>query len=321
MTSEDEAASLVRAALRIDLRSVVRQPLTHSSNAVFRVVLADERSVALRISPQANTFNYTAHNLEVLRGLGLPVQTVLATGRTPTGGSFIILNWIPGRDLLYELSNMRPEQMMHVAQSVADYQRRVGTLPQSKRFGWAPIGRDAQSAAWDDIFGPPAISPMPPAASKLDNLRERLRRLRALLQNYFQTVMPICFLDDLTLKNVLVADGTLRGIIDLDYVCYGDPLMSVGATLAYIERHLGPAGRTYGEALVHCWSPTAQAHRALRFYAALWAVGFSATATVGNSGPSEQLMQIAEQMVRVAEEPELAACDQHRTDNSLRKCA
>jgi len=37
-------------------------------------------------------------------------------------------------------------------------------------------------------------------------------------------VPAICFLDDLTTKNVIVQDGVLQGVVDFDHVCYGDPL-------------------------------------------------------------------------------------------------
>lgn len=80
------------------------------------------------------------------------------------------------------------------------------------------------------------------------------------------------FLDDLTTKNVLVEQGTLSGIIDVDFVCYGDPLLTVGATLASIAADV-PEGVFYGNELARCWAPTAVQRQAIWFYAALWAIG------------------------------------------------
>ena len=74
----------------------------------------------LRVSPHRNAFAHTGRNLGILREMELPVQTVLASGATESGGSFIILNWIPGRDLAYELAQMYPEQMTRVAETVTD---------------------------------------------------------------------------------------------------------------------------------------------------------------------------------------------------------
>lgn len=43
--------------------------------------------------------------------------------------------------------------------------------------------------------------------------------------------MPaVPFLDDLTTKNVLVADGRLSGVVDVDVVCFGDPLTTPALT-------------------------------------------------------------------------------------------
>ena len=39
-----------------------------------------------------------------------------------------------------------------------------------------------------------------------------------------EAVPPLPFLDDLTTKNVLVDGGRLSGVVDVDVVCFGDPL-------------------------------------------------------------------------------------------------
>lgn len=305
MITDAQAVALVQAALHTEPRSLARQSLTHSGNAVFRVVLADRETVVLRVSPRPRTFAYTQHNLSALAALGLPVQSVMAAGPTDAGGSFIILNWIPGRDLIYELPQMNAAQTAAVAGNVVDYQKRVGTLPMSKAFGWAPIGRSAATATWSAVFGPAASetesthdNPAP-----LERLRGRLRALRRSVEPYFATIRPVCFLDDLTTKNILVEDGVLRGIIDVDFVCYGDPLMSVGTTLASIAAEVGDAGRHYGDELVRCWAPSAAGRRAIRFYAALWLVGFvSAAQTAGDTDRAAELAAIAQQMLAGAEQ-------------------
>ena len=103
---------------------------------------------------------------------------VLGAGSTATGGSFILLSWIPGRDLQYELPRMSTEQMTRVAGAVTGCQKRVGTLPQGTGFGWAPIGEKAGAASWTEIFGAPATDPVAAGATPLDQLRGRLRGVR-----------------------------------------------------------------------------------------------------------------------------------------------
>ncbi|MFL9945055.1 phosphotransferase [Paraburkholderia agricolaris] len=298
----EEAIGLVRAALHVDPLCAVRQFLTQSGNCIFRVDLPEGKSTALRVSPQRNAFAYTHHNLDILRAMGLPVQTVLASGETAAGGSFVILNWIPGRDLAYELPQMRSEQMTRVAETVTDYQKRVGCLPRSDGFGWAPIGGHPTFAQWTNIFGEPATDSISVDATPLAQLRARLRAVRRSVEPHFASISPTCFLDDLTTKNVLVESGRLQGVIDCDTVCYGDPLMSVGTTLAHLAADVGEACRFYGQELIRCWNPQLDALRAIRFYAALWVVGFMAAAeTAGEIARATELAGIADAMLSLAE--------------------
>ena len=47
---------------------------------------------------------------------------------------------------------------------------------------------------------------------------------------YFERVARTPFLDDTTTKNVIIDNGKLSGIVDIDMVCFGDPLFTVALT-------------------------------------------------------------------------------------------
>ena len=273
-TTDEEAFELATIALGSRPLHIQRQQLTSSGKAIYRVDQEDGRSVVLRTSVRPKTFAFTRSNLDVLRALGLPVQSVLAAGATTVGGSYIILDWMPGRDLVHELNGMSHEQMTRVAEQVVDYQRRVVSLPPAKGFGWAPIGRNGPLKSWSATFGE-AQSPVEANdGTSLGNLRARLCRLRSRVEAYFDSVQATPFLDDLTTKNVLVHHGKLSGIIDVDFVCYGDPLLTVGATLSAIISDIPEGNEFYAAELIRCWNPSAAQERAIWFYAALWAIGF-----------------------------------------------
>ena len=236
---QSQPAGLVRLATGLLPDSMERQTLTESGNVIFRATLGDGRSVVLRISPRPRAFAFTGQNLDALRGLGLPVQRVLGSGPTSTGGSFMVLDWLPGRDLIDELPTMTPGQMTDVARTVVDGQRRIGTLPRGRGFGWGPVGGRAGAATWSELFGPNGDGGVAGPTSPLADLKARLRAVRRSIESYLSAVLPVCFLDDLTIKNVLVDGGVVSGIIDVDSVCYGDPLMSVGTTIALIAANSG----------------------------------------------------------------------------------
>lgn len=288
-----------------------RQLFTHSGNVVFRACMPGGRSLAVRISPDAQTFLHTRSNLDVLRGLGLPVQTVLARDATPSGGEFVVLDWLPGRDLFYVFGSLTAMQTQRIAEAVVAFQCRVAqrlSVVADAGFGWAAINARASHARWTEIFGQPAPAALHVATlartntSPLERFRARLGLVRASLENYFDTLRPVCFLDDLTIKNVLVDGGELSGMIDFDTVCYGDPLLVLGATLAHIDTEVGERGRRYAEALLRCWAPQGERRRATAFYASLWVIGFLSLAIEqGNAARVHLLTPVLDRLLCVAE--------------------
>ncbi|HHE37319.1 MAG TPA: hypothetical protein ENL20_01960, partial [Candidatus Cloacimonetes bacterium] len=47
---------------------------------------------------------------------------------------------------------------------------------------------------------------------------------------YFSRIEPVPFLDDITTKNVIIQNGKLNGIVDIDSLCFGDKLFHLGLT-------------------------------------------------------------------------------------------
>lgn len=270
---DELAAELAEKSLGIPALRVIRQRLSNSGKSVYRVDLPGGESVVLRTSTRPGTFAYTKFNLNVLRSLGLPVQLVLAAGRIRGNGSYIVLDWIPGRDLLFELSAMSDRQITGVAERVVDCQRRVARLPLGEGFGWAAIGQKGGLKSWGEMFGKVDLNPPADDGTLVAGLQVRVRRVRARLEDYFASVQATPFLDDMTAKNVIVEDGTMRGLIDADFICYGDPLLAVGATMASIAEEAPEAGAFYGEELMRCWNPNVEQRAATCFYAAACAMG------------------------------------------------
>jgi len=288
-----------------------RQAFTHSGNIVYRARMADGRSLAVRVSPEAQTFLHTRSNLAMLGGIGLPVQKVLAQGMMPTGGDFVVLDWLPGRDLFHVFDSLNEKQSERIAEAVVEFQCRVSQrLPAATHggFGWGAIGARLPHARWTDVFGEPAPAAFHAATlaradtSALDRFRARLGLVRASLEDYFNTLRPVCFLHDLTIKNVLVDDGELSGLIDFDTVCYGDPLLVLGTTLAHIDTLVGEPGRAYAAALLRCWAPQGERRRATGFYASQWVIGFLSVAIEqGNAASVRFLTPVLDQLLSVAE--------------------
>jgi aminoglycoside phosphotransferase (APT) family kinase protein len=263
----EQVRALLRDALGEEARAVTHQDFGHQS-LTFDVTLPS-RSVIVRTNDDARAFAATERNLVTLAGLGLPVPRVLAadlTAECPPFG-WMILEKIPGRDLRDELGMMTEAQMTRLAEQIVGFQKRVMGLPAGAGFGYAPLGGAGPFVSlWDLLHEGEAAT--------AGVMEPRLAALVGAREDYFRQTPPTCFLDDLTIKNVIVQGGELQGLVDFDFVCYGDPLFWLGLTATVLVCDLGQRERFYGDELCRLMELTAEGRSVVALYAAWISLGF-----------------------------------------------
>jgi aminoglycoside phosphotransferase (APT) family kinase protein len=232
-------------------------------------------AVIVRTNANADMFRGAAHNIRVLRELGLPVPRLLACDASLESFpvAVMVLEKIPGRDLSYELSCMTRAQMSALAEQLAAYQRIVTTLPLGSGYGYVNIGEQGPHSSWWEMIRPNPESPL------LDKepLRRWAKETARLLEHnkpYFLRVVPTCFLDDITVKNVLMQDGVLQGLVDFDCVCYGDPLWWISLTAVGTVCDVGADALFYSDELARFWTLTDEQEAILPLYCAVMGMGF-----------------------------------------------
>lgn len=263
----DQVRAVVRGALGEVPEAVTHQDFGHQS-VTFDVALAG-RSVIVRTNDNAGAFAATERNLTTLAGLGLPVSRVLAadSARSRIPFDWMILEKIPGRDLRDELPAMSEAQMTRLAEQIVGFQKRVMALPAGTGFGYAPLGETGPFASlWDLLHEGEAAT--------AGVTEPRLAALVGARADYLRQTSPTCFLDDITTKNVIVQGGELQGLIDFDFVCYGDPLFWLGLTATVLASDLGPRERFYGGELRRLMALTAEQKSLVALYAAWISLGF-----------------------------------------------
>lgn len=276
---ERDAARIAQRHLGADVRAVERLP-TGLRNYVYAVTLADKRRVVVRLNLPGNGAHFAAaarwHRL--LRPLGVPLPALLHADPRPPGDDFpcMILEYLPGRDLEYAYPRLAPRQKAALAERIVAIQRAVGALPLGPGFGYA--------SGYDD----PALHPTWTALLRAELARSRARiaeagaispavadRVVARLPDHaaaLARVTPRPFLDDITTKNVLIHDGALSGIVDVDCVCFGDPLLTVALTrMALLSRGFATDYIDYWCAAL---GPPAARSPLLGLYTAIFCVGF-----------------------------------------------
>jgi aminoglycoside phosphotransferase (APT) family kinase protein len=245
------------------------------TNVVFSASVGDQ-NIILRANRDTDTFGSTVHNIEVIRGLGIPAPEVLFSDLTMTQTSFayVITREIPGRDLRFELPTMSQGQQRTVANQVMGYQRRVAVLPKGRGYGYVGIGEKGPHQSWTAV-----LDDNQRPDRQTGTLHDRLCRAMDSIAAYLDAVPSVCFLDDLTTKNVIIDAGILQGVIDFDAVCYGDPLFHMGLAQTAVTFDLPASCLTYVDHLCEAGDIRGDRRRIVDIYSAHCGLDFLARIT------------------------------------------
>jgi hypothetical protein len=227
---------LVERALGTKTLAARRFP-TGLCHFVYDVELANGRRIVARLAG-ANSQPYLAGGVywqSRLCALGVPLAAQLfADLNAPL--PHVLLERIPGDDLGSVYSTLDDDQKKAVAVAVVGTQQLVSRLPEATGFGHAFSYEDpalSRHQSWRQVIEASLERSRQRMATSrvvdsttVDRIYPRLRRF----ETYFSRVRPRAFLADTTTKNVLVREGRFTGIVDVDEVCFGDPLLTVGLT-------------------------------------------------------------------------------------------
>ncbi len=279
LPTAETAAAVVQHHLATAVQTVVRFQ-TGLAHYVYDVQTADGRHVVVRLGRLGQAADFVSavswHRLLVPRGVPLP--NLLDSDVQPPVGSFpfMLMERLPGRDLNDEYPTLSSEQKRLLAQRLVQIQASVGELPAGPGFGFARSYEDPSlHATWADVLLASlerSRRHMQSAGVVSTTHVDRVARKLAAYHSYFAAIPPTAFLDDATTKNVLVHDGQLSGIVDVDWVCFGDPLFVVALTqMALLKSRYNTDYITFWTDELHL---TADQHAVLSLYTAIFGVDF-----------------------------------------------
>ena len=218
----------------------------------------------------------SVHLSRLLRPLGVPLPELLyhdltcAQHRCP----FTILERLPGCDLGDVIACLSGPQLKQIAERLYRIQSAVSVLPEGAGYGFtadpgsAParnwrdvltdqIGRAKDRIAFAGVVDVRVADPIVEAISKRTELDE---------------ISPTPFLHDITTKNVLIHAGNFSGIVDVDDLCYGDPLFLTALIRMALMAHQQPM--TYYDHWIDLLSPDPAARQRIDLYTAIFSVIF-----------------------------------------------
>jgi aminoglycoside phosphotransferase (APT) family kinase protein len=249
----------------------IRRMTAGIANEVYSVRLS-RREVIVRLNADGQSMRGSPAHIALFHSLGIPVPELLAAdySKSLVPFAYQIQSRLDGVDLGQVIEQLSEDQLKAIAREIAAIVRKLEPLPTNGRFGWTGGGEEAAFATWLDL-----LQDMRAQIAQRDEItrvvgERRLQAIDALLKthrSYLSRVPSRFYFDDMSSKNVMVADGRFVGLVDLDTVAYGDPLEGIGRIEA--SWFGAPYGRLYADAVMAELDLTAEARRMVSVYATL----------------------------------------------------
>ena len=233
------------------------------ANYVFIVSTANEKFI-FRCSKDENAYKDTVYWLNKLSVCEIPIPIVLSEGKCKDY-SYLILSYIRGDDIGNVYCKLNNNEKKQIAKEVVKIQRKVSRLD---------IRSDAEWT-WNCFVD-----------EMLNRAEERIKRknyfdfnkiyiikkLQQEIQEYLDKVPPAPYLDDISTKNLLIYEGNVSGIIDIDWMGFGDMLTFVAMTrVALLNMDLDTK---YIDYLLDEIRPNTIEYKAFIFYCLIYCVDF-----------------------------------------------
>jgi len=244
----------------------------------------------LASAERAFCFRGAVHWYPMLRDCGVPLPELLYAelDERAHGFAVMLLERLPGIDLNDVYPSLTREQRCDLANEIATFQCRVQALLPGPGFGYATSYEDPSlHASWLDLMRVDVARTRSRITDERLVSQALVDRIAAIVEQhaaYFTAVRPLPFLDDTTTKNVIMHDGRMTGVVDADFLCFGDIAQLVGL----VQTALISSGyeTDYVEFLADALGLDAAQREAVSVYTLIFSAGF--LAEVGHSFNREQ---------------------------------
>ena len=242
---------------------------------VYTVVFNDTKYV-IKISDDKNLILGSTYWLNKVKDLDIPTPCVIAENLV-NAPYYFVMSFIPGNDLGLVYSSLLKSEKIIIAKKIIGFQKEIKKLPMAKGFGSLNSYEDSENicSSWEESL-----------LNDINRAEEgiikngifsveyvlKLKKIVPYFKEYFSSVKPVPFLDDITTKNVLIHEGKLSGIIDLDWISFGDEVLFLGlVTMALLSMK---ADLDYADYLKDEMNLNEMQERALKFYVLMFCVIF-----------------------------------------------
>lgn len=187
------------------------------------IVECNGTKYVVRCSSENNAYNTSIVWLKKLAVIDVPVPKVIVKGKY-NEYEYLILSYIEGKDIGIVYEQLSDDDKRVIAKEIVHIQNQVATLELDDvvtDWSWSAfvnyiLERAEERIVQNGYFDVEKV--------------ERLRRCLEPLKDYFASIKPVAYLDDISSKNLLIHNGQISGIIDIDWMGIGDRLTYVALT-------------------------------------------------------------------------------------------
>ncbi|GDX62436.1 hypothetical protein LBMAG33_7460 [Candidatus Levyibacteriota bacterium] len=276
--TEEDAITILENALGKKTKNIRRFP-NGLAHYVYDIITEDGINLVVRLARHdlKYFFQGALSWYELLKSKRIPLPKLYYSDiqdiqTFPT----MIMERLSGEDLIDVYPKLLPEQKKILAVKIIEIQNIANSLPMGNGYGYARSRNDKSlHKKWIDLLN-----------ENLNRSRLRIEKTKIIdtqyidrvmilvhqNENYFTNIKPLCFLDDIATKNVIIDNGKLNGIVDVDSVAYGDQLLVLGLT------KMSLLSNKYDTIYTDYWTKelnlTTQQKKALNIYVVIFCLDF-----------------------------------------------
>ena len=241
-TPDIETAKMVAASLLGETIVNINRLTTGGKNFVFALSTTNHSYVIRMTTKECqNTYLASIYWQNKLLPLGVPLAKFIATDLEGRFSSFptLLMQRIPGDDLCNVYKNLSIATKQGLAQQIVSIHTKTAALPLGSSYGFAnSYEQTTKYKSWYDFL-----------LARLDLCRESLKKTTAFipdtmtkildiayaLKSDLLLIMPRAFMWDTSERNVIIDHDKISAIVDVDDMCFGDPLFVLGLTYSALE--------------------------------------------------------------------------------------
>lgn len=222
--AEKYVRNIIKEKFGTNITTLRRFP-TGLSHFVYDVVTEDNFPCVVRLArPERRAeLEQGIYWQTRLEDAGVPLPKIYHTGEV-NHHPYVVCERLPGSDLEAVYASLSAQEKKSIAHAVAEIQQKVyliGPHHFETVYPWVDVLHTIVNRTERELL----------AKAADQRQRQYIGRIRQKIEahgDYLSAVQPVAFLYDLNVRNVIVKEGKVTGIIDVDAVWWGDPLLAIG---------------------------------------------------------------------------------------------